>query len=209
MPSTPEDAKAWLIQYFRIPADATITQFATSGSPVYGAYISWQVTVNGQRHTYCRAYDFQKQGHYSATRFLSGASRMTRLLIASLIALAGCSSTPVAKQSPVTPLPTPAQVAKANPAPQRPETLITSDPGGLRIEVGNSYVGTTPVALDLAPYFGPNSPGITITATSEMGEVKTKFLPPWEPLPQEIVFQMDWPRLIPGTEVPIRPSGHN
>jgi hypothetical protein len=135
--------------------------------------------------------------------------RITRLLIASLIALAGCSSTPVAKQNPVTPLPTPTQVAKPPPTPQRLETLITSDPGGLRIEVGNSYVGTTPVALDLTPWLGPNSPGVTITATSEMGEVKTKFLPPWEPLPQEIVFQMDWPRVIPGTERPIPPSGHN
>ena len=60
-PNTPDEAKSWMIQHFGIPADATIVQFGTSGSPVTLAYIHWRTSTGGQEHAYFRAYDFQKQ----------------------------------------------------------------------------------------------------------------------------------------------------
>lgn len=62
MPTTTDEARAWMIQHFQIPADAQITNFAASVNPItgaLGAYIIWRTET--EPHLHVRAYDFGKQ----------------------------------------------------------------------------------------------------------------------------------------------------
>ena len=60
-PVTQDDAKAWMIQHFNIPADAKITAFFATGSPVRGASITWEIDQGSQWTIHIRNYDFDKQ----------------------------------------------------------------------------------------------------------------------------------------------------
>jgi hypothetical protein len=63
-PMSPDEAKAWLIQYFQIPADAEISLFLATDNPVKSVVISWDTggaVGNPMHHAHSRIYDFEKQ----------------------------------------------------------------------------------------------------------------------------------------------------
>jgi hypothetical protein len=63
-PMNPDEAKAWLIQHFQIPADAEIDLFLATDNPVKSVAISWTTggpVGNPMHHAHSRIYDFQKE----------------------------------------------------------------------------------------------------------------------------------------------------
>jgi hypothetical protein len=69
IPTSPDEAKAWMIQFFQIPADAQIDKFGTGGSPVSAAWIHWSTVVNGTRisRTF-QSLRFRKADRYPTVR---------------------------------------------------------------------------------------------------------------------------------------------
>lgn len=60
-PISNDDAKAWMIQHFNIPADAKITYWFATGNPVESAAINWQIGTGSKAEYHTRAYDFRTQ----------------------------------------------------------------------------------------------------------------------------------------------------
>lgn len=63
-PMSPDQAKAWLINYFQIPADARIVLFLAMDNPVKSVTISWDTggpVGDPSSHAHSRIYDFQNE----------------------------------------------------------------------------------------------------------------------------------------------------
>ena len=58
-PATPNDAKAWMIQHFKIPATAKITYWFSTGNPVESCAITWEIGTGPSFESHTRAYNFQ------------------------------------------------------------------------------------------------------------------------------------------------------
>lgn len=60
-PVSGDEAKAWMIQHFNIPADAKITYWFVTGNPVKSCAINWQIGSGSKAEFHTRSYDFRTQ----------------------------------------------------------------------------------------------------------------------------------------------------